>query len=72
MSKIQNAYQIQLCREAEQLREEAERVPPHGRARDALLQRVTRLELTAKIEGWLSSPELRQPEDKQGMTRPQP
>lgn len=63
MSKIQNAYQIQLCREAEQLRAEAERLP-HGRARDAMLQRVTRLELTAKIEGWITSPELRQPEEK--------
>jgi hypothetical protein len=69
MSKIQNAYQCQLLREAAQLREEAERWP-HGRARDALLQRVTRLELTAKIEGWISSPELRQPEEQQGMTRP--
>lgn len=68
MSKIQNAYQIQLCREAELLRAEAERLP-HGRARDAMLQRVIRLELTAKIEGWITSPELRQPEEQQGMTR---
>jgi hypothetical protein len=71
MSKIQNAYQIQLCREAEQLRAEAERLP-HGRARDALLQRVIRLELTAKIDGWITSPELRQPEEKQGTTHLQP
>ncbi|WP_424630699.1 hypothetical protein [Bradyrhizobium sp. SYSU BS000235] len=66
MSKIQDAYQIQLCREAEQLRAEAERLP-HGRARDAMLQRLTRLELTAKIQGWLTSAEL---EGQQGMTRP--
>lgn len=71
MSKIQNAYQFQLCREAELLRAEAERLP-HGRARDALLQRVTRLELTAEIEGWLTSPGLRQPEEKPGMTRHHP
>lgn len=71
MSKIQNAYQFQLCREAEQLRAEAERLP-HGRARDALLQRINRLELTAEIEGWLASPGLRQPEEKPRMTHPHP
>jgi hypothetical protein len=63
MTKIRNAYQLQLLMEAAELRMEAEKMP-RGRARNALLQRINRLELSATVEGWVNSPGLRCPEGK--------
>ncbi len=62
MVRIQNALQSQLLIEAAQLRIEAARLP-FGRARDALLKRISRLELSATVEGWVNSPGLRCPEE---------
>jgi hypothetical protein len=62
MTKIHTSYQTVLLLEAAQLRIEAAKVPP-GRARDALLQRISRLELAATVEGWVSSPGLRCPKE---------
>jgi hypothetical protein len=62
MTKIHNAYQLQLLMEAAQLRIEAAKIPC-GRARDALLQRINRIELSATVEGWMNSPGLRCPEE---------
>lgn len=63
MSKLQSAQQSQLWIEAQQLRREAE-ILPAGRARDGLLERASRLELSATVHGWISSPGLRCPEGK--------
>lgn len=65
MTKIQSAYQLLLRREAEQLLREAETLPC-GRAKDAMLQRVRRLERSATTEGWINSPGLRCPQEKHG------
>lgn len=63
MAQIRSIYREQILIEAAQLRIEAAKLPP-GRARDAILQRVSRLELSANIDGWINSPGLRCPEDK--------
>lgn len=65
MTKIQSAHQSQLRREAERLSREAETLPC-GRAKDALLERVRRLERSATTEGWINSPGLRCPQEKLG------
>ena len=48
---------------AEQCRDEA-RNTPQGPARDELLEKATKLEAAARLEGWLNSPGLRAPEGK--------
>jgi hypothetical protein len=63
MTQIRNVYQLQLLMEAAELRMEAEKMP-RGRALYALLQRISRLELSATVEGWVNSPGLRGPEGK--------
>lgn len=62
MTKIYSTYQSRLLLEAAQLRIEAERIP-RGRARDALLQRINKIELSATIEGWVNSSGLRRPDE---------
>jgi hypothetical protein len=48
---------------AEQMREEARKLPP-GRARERMLSKARQLETASKLNGWLSSPGLRPPVDE--------
>jgi hypothetical protein len=54
---------MRLLMEAAELRIEANKLP-RGRARDALLQRADKIERSAIIEGWVNSPGLRTPEER--------
>jgi hypothetical protein len=61
MSLTHKAYPLRSLMEAAELRIEAAKLP-RGRARDALLQRIDRIELSAKVNRWINSPGLRSPE----------
>ena len=63
MTVVQTTIQTELQRQADDARHEASSLPP-CKKRDTLLEKARELDLTANMEGWLSSSELQPPKGK--------
>lgn len=55
------SFPDRLAQEAERLREEAKKMP-HGKEREELLRKARQADTALRINDWLSSPGLKQPE----------
>jgi hypothetical protein len=55
------SFPDRLAHEAERLREEAKKMP-HGKEREELLRKARQADTALRINDWLSSPGLKQPE----------
>ena len=58
--KQERALGERLIEEARRAREKAEQLPP-SKERDALLKKAQEVDMTARIDQWLSSPGLKAP-----------
>ena len=58
--KHEISFGQRLANEAQRYREMAETLPL-GKKRDALLEKARKADLAARVNGWLSSPELKSP-----------
>jgi hypothetical protein len=55
------SFPDRLAQKAERLREEAKKMP-HGKEREELLRKARQADTALRINDWLSSPRLKQPE----------
>jgi hypothetical protein len=58
--KHKASFEERLAEQARSLREQAKTLPP-GKERDGLMRRARQAEITADINGWLTSPGLAPP-----------
>ena len=58
--KQTQSLEARLSEEAKRLREQA-KLLPHGAERDELIRKARQAETAARMNGWLTSPELQPP-----------